>query len=85
MSRIAGGKQMEDIYVILGELRPEFDYRSSKDFIEDGFLDSFDVVSLVTELESKYDILIDALDIIPENFQSVEAIVNLVRKSGGNI
>ena len=47
---------METIYKILEELRPEFDFRTSKDFIEDGFLDSFDVVTLVSELDEKYGI-----------------------------
>jgi len=75
---------MNIIYEILAELRPEFDYRNSKDFIQDGLLDSFDIISLVSELEEKYDILIDALDIVPENFCSVEAIASMVRKNGGN-
>lgn len=76
---------METIYSILEELRPEFDFKASKDFIEDGLLDSFDVISLVSELESKFDVLIDALDILPENFNSVEAIAAIVRKNGGEL
>ena len=43
---------MEKIYEILQDLRPEFDFHSSENFIEDGYLDSFDLVSLVSELES---------------------------------
>lgn len=46
-------------------------------------LDSFDIISLVTALEENYKILIDAFDILPENFCSIEAITNLVRKNGG--
>lgn len=76
---------MDKIYEILTELRPEFDFRSSKDFIEDGMLDSFDIISLVTEIEEQYDVLIDALDILPENFCNVEAIANVIRKNGGAI
>lgn len=76
---------MDEIYEMIEALRPEFDFRNSKDFIEDGYLDSFDVINLVSELETKYDILIDALDILPENFCTVEAIINLIKKSGGNI
>lgn len=76
---------MEIIYGILEELRPEFDFRSSKDFIEDGLLDSFDVISLVSELEDKFDVLIDALDILPENFNSVQAISDIVKKNGGEL
>ncbi len=76
---------MDVIYEMLETLRPEFDFRSSDDFIEDGYLDSFDVVNLVSDLETKYDILIDALDILPENFNSVDAIIRLIKKSGGNV
>lgn len=74
---------MDKIYEILGNLHPEFDYRCSSDFIADGLLDSFDVVTLVTELEVNYGILIDALDILPENFCSVVAIAKIVKKNGG--
>lgn len=76
---------MEQIYEMLAQLRPEFDFKTSKDFINDGFLDSFDVVSLVMELESTFNCLIDALDILPENFDSVEHIAAIVRKNGGNL
>lgn len=76
---------MEKIYDLLGELRPECDYRSSKDFFEDGLLDSFDVVSLVSLLEETYGITIDGLEILPENFSSVEAIANIITKSGGTV
>jgi len=76
---------MDKIYEILMELRPEFDYKNSKDFIEDGMLDSFDIITLVTELEENFDILIDALDILPENFCNVEAIANIIRKNGGTV
>lgn len=76
---------MEKIYSILEELRPEFDFHSSNNFIEDGLLDSFDMVSLISELENAYNILIDALDIVPENFSSVEAISEIVKKNGGTL
>ena len=80
-----GCYDMEKIYEILENIRPEFDFRHSADFIEDGFLDSFDVVSLVSELESKYDCLIDALDILPENFNNIDNIIAVVKKNGGRI
>lgn len=73
----------ERIYVILEELRPEFDFKSSENFVEDGYLDSFDVVTLVAEIEEKFNILIDGLEVLPENFETVEAICELIRKNGG--
>lgn len=74
---------MEKIYDILQRLRPEFDYHSSQNYIEDGLLDSFDVVTLISELEETYGILIDALDIVPENFSTAENIAAVVQKNGG--
>jgi acyl carrier protein len=76
---------MEKIFEILADLHPEFDYRTSNDFIDDGMLDSFDIISLITSLEETYSIIIDALDILPENFCSAEAIINVVCKNGGAI
>ena len=73
----------EIILKILNELRPEFDFTDSEDFVMDGLLDSFDIISLVSELEENYGCKIDGLDIIPENFSSVDAIISLVKKSGG--
>ena len=80
-----GTKVMKKVYCILEELRPEFDFKSSEDFIEDGFLDSFDVVSLISMLEEEYNISIDGLDIVPENFVSIEAIKKLLKKNGAEV
>ena len=76
---------MEQIYEILTSLRPEVDFHASEDFIADGYLDSFDIVSLISELEENYHILIDALDILPENFSSASVIAGVVKKNGGAI
>lgn len=73
----------EQIIKILTELRPEFDFnQESVDFIEEGMLDSFDMVNLVSELDATYGISIDGVDILPENFATVEAIENLLKKNG---
>lgn len=69
----------DQIISILSELRPEFDFTQSANFIEDGMLDSFDIVALVSELDSRFDISINGMDIIPENFASIEAIEKLIR------
>ena len=73
----------EQIMVMLNELRPEFDFLNSDDFIMDGLLDSFDIIALISMLEEKYDCKIDGLDIVPENFVSVDSIIALAKKSGG--
>lgn len=76
---------METIKSILQDIRPDFDFSESSNFIEDGMLDSFDIVSLVSELEAAFDIVIDGLDIVPENFIRIEKIGKLVMKSGGQL
>lgn len=74
----------EKILEILKEIRPEFDFETSTNFVEDGYLDSFDVVTVVSEIEDKFHVLINGLEVLPENFESIEAICNLIRKNGGN-
>jgi acyl carrier protein len=73
----------EQIVKILTELRPEFDFtQEGIDFIEEGMLDSFDLVTLVSELDNTFGISIDGVDILPENFSSVNAIAALLVKNG---
>ena len=72
----------EEIIAILNGLRPEFDFSEPVDFIEEGMLDSFDVINLVNELDTKYGISIDGIDVLPENFSYVDSIINLLHKNG---
>ncbi|MFA6403654.1 MAG: acyl carrier protein [Salinivirgaceae bacterium] len=74
----------QQIINILQEIRPEFDFSQNFNFIEEGMLDSFDIVSLVTTLDEKYHISIDGMDILPENFATVDSIINLLIKNGVN-
>ncbi|MDP4276037.1 MAG: acyl carrier protein [Bacteroidota bacterium] len=71
----------EIILEILEELRPEYNFNAQMDFIEEGMLDSFDIVNLVSSLDDAYSISISGMDIIPENFNSVEHIMALVTKN----
>ncbi len=74
---------MEDkILKILSGLRPEFDFTQKVDFIEEGMLDSFDIISLISELDNAFGIIINGEDVIPENFSSVEAISGLLKRMG---
>lgn len=72
----------QQIINILAGLRPEFDFNQDVDFIEEGMLDSFDVVNLVTTLDEVFSISIDGIDILPENFSSIERIEYLLKKNG---
>jgi acyl carrier protein len=76
---------MNRILELLQDLRPDADFLSSGDFVKEVLLDSFDIMTLVAQLENEYTISISIENVVPENFKSIEAIVNLVRKSGGNV
>lgn len=72
----------EQIIEILTDLRPEFDFtQEGVNFIEEGMLDSFDMVTLVSELDSQFGISIDGVDIVPENFGTVDDIIAVVNRS----
>ena len=71
---------MEKVLEILKSLRDDIDYEKEKKLIDDGILDSFDVVSIVGELCDTFDITITVEDLEPENFNSVEAITALVER-----
>jgi acyl carrier protein len=73
---------MKPIAEILKEIRPEFDFTASNDFMADGMLDSFDMVTLVSALDKTFGISIPGTDIVPENFQNIAAIEALLRKCG---
>lgn len=68
------------ILEILDSIRPDVDFVNEKKLIDDGLLDSFDIVSIISELNDEYDISIRVTELKPENFNSVEAIMSLVQK-----
>jgi acyl carrier protein len=73
---------LKTIAEILNGIRPEFDFTTSDDFVRDGLLDSFDIMTLVSDLEKNYGISIDGLDIVPENFHSIPAIRAVLDRYG---
>ena len=71
-----------EVLKTLRDLLPEQDFTQNVDFIKEGMIDSFDLVLLVSELDKKFGISIDGMDIIPENFSSLGQIVELLNKNG---
>lgn len=67
---------------MLGELKPEIDFGNSDNYLEEGLLDSFDIIELISMVEDRFDIFIDGMDVLPDNFSNAEQIENLIRKSG---
>jgi acyl carrier protein len=70
----------EQLMEILEELRPDVDFEMETALIDDGILGSFDIVSLVGELNDSFDIEINVDDLLPENFNSAEAMLELIEK-----
>ena len=71
---------MTELETILREIRPEFDFSASDDFIADGMLDSLDVLTLVSSLNSRFAVSILGADIVPENFRNLASIEQMIRK-----
>ena len=71
---------MEALLDILKELHPEVDFETCDTLIDDKILDSFDIVSLIAEINNEFDVNISAKDIIPENFNSAQALWALIER-----
>lgn len=71
---------MEELYQVLDELRPDVDFENETELVTGGILDSFDIVSLVAALNDAFDIEIKPNDLVPENFNSAEALWKMVKR-----
>ena len=71
---------MDEMLEILRGIRPDVDFENEKELIDASVLDSFDIIAIVSEFDEAFDIDIDAADLEPENFNTIEAILELVEK-----
>ena len=71
---------MEKLLAILNELHDDVDFTKETALIDDGILDSLDIVSIVTEIDSEFDVRIPPEEIIPENFNSAQALFDLISR-----
>ena len=71
---------MNELMEILNELRPDVDFETETALIDDGVLDSFDIVALVGELNDAFDIEIKPNNLVPANFNSAEAMMALIEE-----
>lgn len=70
---------MEELMKILNDVRPDLDFSKENKLIDDEILDSFDIITIVGEINDVFDININVGDLLPENFNSAEAINELIQ------
>lgn len=71
---------MKELLSILEEVKPRVDFNNEKELITDGILDSFDIVTLVSEINDAFDIEFPVSEIIPENFENIDALYKTIEK-----
>ncbi|MFT8341206.1 acyl carrier protein [Clostridium beijerinckii] len=71
---------MEKLIELLQGVRDDVDFGTCTTLVDEGVLDSFDIVEIVNVIDEEYDIEVPAIEIIPENFNSAEAIFNLIQR-----
>ena len=74
---------MEKLIEILEEIAPGVDYENCTTLIDDHILDSFGILSLVSELEDEFDIEVSPTELVPENFNSAEKLWEMVTRLKG--
>ena len=71
---------MEQLMEILEGLRPDIDFENEKSLVTDRMLESFDIINLVSEIDDEFDVKIKPADLVPENFDSAEAMWGLIQR-----
>lgn len=73
-------KYMEELIELLTDIKDDVDFETCTTLIDDQILDSFDILQIISTLNENYDISIPASEIIPENFNSAQALYKMVQK-----
>lgn len=71
---------MEKLMKILKDLHQDVDFENNTKLIDSKILDSFDIITIITEVEIEYDVAIPAEEIVPENFNSAKALFALIQR-----
>ncbi|NLL92790.1 MAG: acyl carrier protein [Clostridiales bacterium] len=71
---------MDELLEILDGLHPEVDFTTATGLIDNKVLDSFDIVTIISEVNDEFDVMIPADEIVPENFNSAEALYALITR-----
>ena len=71
---------MDELLEILNDIQPGVDFENETHLIDNHLLDSLSIISLVAELEDTFDVTIPAVEIIPDNFNSAEAMMEMIQR-----
>lgn len=71
---------MEKVIEILESIKPGVNFNKEKSLIDDGILESFDIIAIISKLSEEFDIEFSVNEVIPENFNSAEALWETVNK-----
>ena len=71
---------MERLIELLQEIKEDIDYENEAALIDDELLDSFDILQLISAIDDEFDVAIPAAMIIPQNFNNVEALWNMIQE-----
>lgn len=71
---------MEKLLEILEEIKPGVDFKNSHNMLEEGLIDSFDIVNIVANINAEFDIDFSVTEIVPENFETVESLYKTIER-----
>ena len=71
-------KEMEEFLKLLKKIKPNVDFTNEQALVDDGLLESLDIISIISEVAEVYGVLIPSDEIIPDNFNSAEAMYELI-------
>ena len=71
---------MEELLEILRDIDDSVDYEKETALIDDHILDSFAIITLISEIEESFDIEVAAAEMTPENFNSAEALWKMIER-----
>ena len=71
---------MERLLELLQEIKEDIDFENESALIDDELLDSFDILQLISAIDDEFDVAIPAAMIIPQNFNNVEALWNMIQE-----
>lgn len=73
------------LYEILEQVRPDVDFHHTLNLATDGYIDSFDIVTIINLIESEFNVEVPVEKMVPESFDSVEGMIEMIKDIGGDM